>query len=203
MKLRFSPTSPYVRKVLVAAIETGLAGEIDRVPTNPWDAETDLGESNPLGKVPTLVLDDGRALYDSPVIAEYLDTLHTGPKLFPPAGPQRFEVLRRLALADGVTDAGVLLLIETKRRPEELRWDWWIERQHAAIKRGLDQLEREAGAFAGTDIDIAQIAAACGIGWLEFRGLAPEWRTARPTLAGWYDEIMKRPSLQQTAPKEA
>lgn len=202
MKLRQSTTSPYVRKVNITILETGQDAEVERVPTNPWHAETDLGGSNPIGKVPTLLLDDGRVLYDSPVICEYLDSLHDGPRLFPEGGPGRFDALRRMALGDGTLDAGVLLLIESKRRPEELRWDYWLDRQRAVVERGLDQLDREAADF-GDDFDIGHVTAVAAIGWLEFRGLTPAWRKGRDALARWYDQAMQRPSCQQTVPRES
>ena len=98
MKLRYSPTSPYVRKVSITAIETGLADKIERVTTDPWSAETDLGNSNPIGKVPCLITDDGMAIYDSPVICEYLDSLNTGEKLIPASGEARFKALTLAAI---------------------------------------------------------------------------------------------------------
>ena len=115
MKLRYSPTSPYVRKVTVTAQETGVQPRIERVPTVTTDPASGLAKDNPLGKVPTLILDDGERLYDSPVICEYLDGLHGGAKIVPPAGPERWVALRRQALADGILDAAVLRLMETRR----------------------------------------------------------------------------------------
>src|SRR3990167_1033017 len=111
MKLRYSPTSPYVRKVSVTLIETGLDKNIERVATSVWDPKTDIGKDNPLGKIPTLITDDGAVLYDSPVICEYLDGLHKGPKLFPASGEARWRALRLQALGDGMTDAGILRLL--------------------------------------------------------------------------------------------
>ncbi len=102
MKLRYSPTSPYVRKVSVTALELGLTERIARVPTDTQDRESGIAEHNPLGKVPALILDDGGVLYDSPVICEYLDSLHDGPPMFPAAGPARWTALRQQALGDGI-----------------------------------------------------------------------------------------------------
>ena len=135
MKLRYSPTSPYVRKVLVCAKERGLDGRIEPVPTNPTDPKTDLAKYNPLVKVPALVLDDGEVLYDSPVICDYLDSLHDSEPLIPAAGPARWAALRQQALADGILDAAILRMIETTRRPEALRWAGWSERQRLKIVR--------------------------------------------------------------------
>jgi glutathione S-transferase len=200
MTLRYSPTSPYVRKVTVLAHEAGLHGQIEHVPTFPWDAKTDLPKDNPIGKVPTLVTAEG-SFYDSPVICEYLDSMHSKAKLFPPAGPARWTALRRQALADGMLDAGISHLLESRRQPGE-QSKGWMERQHGIVRRGFDALEREAASFGGT-VDIGTIAIGCAIGWLEFRNiLGEDWRTGRPALARWYDGFAKRPSMLQTVPKD-
>ena len=120
MLLRFLATSPYVRKVMVLALEAGLGDRIEKVPTSPQADEDSLIEHNPLSKVPTLVCDDGTVLYDSPVVCEYLDTLHDGPRFFPEGGKARWTALRRQALADGILDALVLRRYEGMR-PAELR----------------------------------------------------------------------------------
>ena len=124
MKLYYGTTSPYVRKVVIAAIECGLDGRIERDETFPWEADTQYGGVNPVGKVPALMTDSGQVLYDSPVIVEYLDSLHDGLKLIPPAGEARFETLRVAALADGKMDAVILLYSELVRRPKDLQWDY-------------------------------------------------------------------------------
>ncbi len=201
MKLRFSPTSPYTRKVVVAAIELGLDERIERVPTNPWDPESDLGSANPLGKVPALELDDGMVLYDSPVICEFLDSLHDGHKIIPAPGSARWAALRLQALADGILDAAVLRLVENARRPEELRWPAWDRRQRAAIGRALDVLERERGGMDG-DPTIAEIAIGCALGYLDFRFPDEDWRADRPKMFVWYQDWSRRPSMQATVPKD-
>jgi glutathione S-transferase len=207
MKLRYSTTSPYVRKVSVTAIELGLDGRIARVPTNTMDPKSDHGADNPLGKVPTLITDEGERLYDSPVICEYLDNLAEGPKLFPPAGAERWRALRRQALADGVLDAAILRMLETRRRPEALRWDGWVRLQSGKIAKALDQLEREAGSpddpLAMGPLTIGEIAAGCALGYLDFRFSEDDWRATRPALAAWYEGFAARPSMQQTVPKES
>ena len=116
MKLCYSPTSPYVRKVVVTAMETGLEPGIERIANNVWDPATDIAATNPLGKVPALTTDDGAVLFDSPVICEYLDSLHDGAKLFPAAGPARWRALRQQALCDGILDAGILRMLEGRLR---------------------------------------------------------------------------------------
>ncbi len=115
MKLRYSPTSPYTRKVVVTAAELGLGDRIERIPTNTRDPNSDLPRDNPLGKIPTLITDEGDRLYDSPVVCEYLDSLHDGTRLFPPAGGARWRALRLQALGDGIIDATILCVVEGRR----------------------------------------------------------------------------------------
>lgn len=202
MKLRYSATSPYVRKVVVTLIETGLDGKVERVPTNVWDPATDIAEDNPLGKVPTLITDSGQVLYDSPVICEYLDGLHDGAKLFPPSGQARLGALKLQALGDGMTDAGILRLLES-RRPKELQWDKWADRQAAVVARAMDALDGEADAMAKGPVTIGHIAVGCSLGWLDFRFPDLGWRRTRPALADWFDDFSERASMAASAPKVA
>ena len=201
MKLRYNPASPYVRKVTVTLIETGLEDRVERIPTNPHDPETDIATVNPLGKVPTLITDDGEVLVDSPVICEYLDSLHDGAKLFPAPGAPRWRALRLLALGDGMTDAGVLRRTES-RRPEAFRYDKWVDRQNTVIGRAMDALEGELERLDGP-LTIGHIAVACSIGWLDFRFPDLDWRPGRPGLAEWFEAFSERPSMTATVPKEA
>lgn len=201
MKLRYSPTSPYVRKVTVLALESGLDDRIDRVPTNTADPAGDLPLTNPLGKVPALVTDDGQALYDSPVICEYLDSLNPNAKFFPPSGDARWEALRLQAAGDGMLDAALLAMIETKRRPQDLRWDGWVKQQIEKITRTLDSLEAEAAVLEGP-LTIGSVTVACALGYLDFRFPDLGWREGRPALAKWYETISQRPSFQATVPKD-
>jgi len=200
MKLRYSGTSPFVRKVLVCAIELGLDKKIERQPTNPSDPASGLGKENPLGKVPSLQLDDGSALYDSPVICEYLDSL-AGNKFHPSSGPARWTALRRQALADGIMDAGVLARGEALR-PAGERSPGFIAKQKGKMATALDALEGEADKF-GDGLDIGLIAIASALGYVDFRFAADNWRGTRPKLARWYDRFAQRPSMQATAPKDA
>ena len=200
MKLRYSATSPFVRKVLVLAIELGLDKKIERQPTNPNDAASDLAKQNPLVKVPSLQLDDGSSLYDSPVICEYLDSL-AGNKFHPASGPARWTALRRQALADGVMDAGVLVRGEMLR-PAGEKSEGFIARQKVKMANSLDALEAEADKL-GDRLDIGLIAIAAALGYVDFRFAADNWRAKRPKLARWYDRIAQRPSMQATAPKDA
>ena len=201
MKLYHSPASPFVRKALVAAHELGLADGIEIVPVamTPVKSVPELNEENPLGKIPALVLDDGTALFDSPVICEYLDTLHGGSRLFPADGPGRWTALRRQALADGLLDAAILCRYETFLRPEERRWVDWIDGQRSKFRRALDSLEGEAESFGGT-VDIGTISAGCAADYLDFRSLDEGWREGRPHLAAWLEGFAARPSMQATRP---
>ena len=201
MKLRFSPSSPYVRKVSVTLLECGLQDRVENIPTNVWDPETDIAGDNPLGKVPALILDDGQVLYDSPVICEYLDSLHDGDKLFPASGQDRWQALRLQALGDGMTDAGIVRFLES-RRPEELQYDEWTKRQTAVVFRAMDALEAGMDALEA-GFGIGGISVACSIGWLDFRMPDLNWRGDRPGLADWFEGASERPSMMQTAPKEA
>lgn len=200
MKLRYSTASPFVRKCLMVAHETGLIGRIELVKTNAWAPDTDLHTDNPLCKVPALVTDGGETLFDSPVICEYLDSLHDGRRLFPAGGGERWSQLRLQALADGIMDAGVQVRIERTIRPEPHRWDGWVERQLRAVTRGLDALEQECAAW-GDAFLIGQITTMAAVEWLEFRAIA-DWRSDRPNLVAWHAKASQRISVTQTAPHE-
>jgi len=206
MKLRYSPTSPYVRKVVVTAIEAGLDDRIERVATDVWAPDTDIAEDNPLGKVPALVLDDGLALCDSPLICEYLSAHATAPGLIPAEGADHWQVLAFEALGDGIMDAAVARVIESLKRPAEFRWDGWLTRQADKIGRALDSLERSAIAgklgvpHLGAMTDVGRIAVACALGYLDFRFAKDDWRQSRPALAAWYEGYAARPAMQATEP---
>jgi glutathione S-transferase len=201
MKLYYSTASPFARKARVVARETGLDARIEEVVTtvSPVKANVELGRDNPVMKVPTLALDDGTALFDSPVICEYLDGLHSGRKLFPPAGKARWNALRLQAAGDGILDAGILCRYETVLRPEPLRWADWIAGQTEKWHAGLDFLERSAGDLEG-EPTIGGITAGCVLGWLDFRFGDDDWRSGRPNLARWYERFAARPSMQATIP---
>lgn len=200
MKLRYWPTSPYVRKVVVAALETGLDGRIERISTPPSDPKSGLTEQNPLGKVPTLITDDGTILYDSPVICEYLDSLHDGRKLIPANGPARWTVLRQQALADGILDAAVGRIVET-RRPANEQSPAFIEKQKTVVGRALDAFEKEVASLPA-EPTLGTIALGVALGYLDFRYAAEDWRKGRPNLAKWYEDFSKRPSMTATVPKD-
>lgn len=200
MRLHYSQTSPYVRKVRVLALETDLHDQLEMVAQtpSPLGGEAPLLETNPLGKIPALELDDGTILYDSPVICEYLDGLHGGDKLFP-QGLERWSALRRQALCDGILDAAVLIRYETVLRPEALRWSDWTEGQLGKVQRALAALEKEPGPWRER-LDIGTITAGCALGYLDFRYPDLDWRGDCPGLAEWYAGFVQRPSMQGTMP---
>ncbi|MDA0260668.1 MAG: glutathione S-transferase N-terminal domain-containing protein [Proteobacteria bacterium] len=194
MKLRFAPTSPYVRKCRVAAHELGLTGAIEIAPTNPWEADTTIAAANPLGKIPALETAAGLSLFDSRVICEYLDALVPDPVLFP-SGANRWPVLRLAAIGEGILDAADARIMESRRAPEQFDAAW-DGRKQTAIARALDELERLAPGFTG--IDIGLITAGCALGELDFRFPLEDWRGSRAELARWYETFAQRPSMAAT-----
>ena len=199
MLLRHSPTSPFVRKVMLVLHETGLIEQVEIESVDGWSEPEALTAQNPLSMVPTLCLDDGSYLYDSPVICDYLDRMHDGPPLIPADGPERWNVLREQALADGILDCAVLIFVEAIKRPESLRWDWWLELKQRAITRALDSLEANASALPGR-LDLGVLSLAVALAYLDLRGAVGDWRPGRPELTHWFAEFSSRPSMQSTAP---
>jgi glutathione S-transferase len=205
MKLRYSATSPYVRKVMMVIHERGLSDKVKLEKTDAWSPETDLPSTNPLGKVPALELGDGTALFDSPVIVEYLDALagESGPGngLLPPPGNDRWTALRFQALADGICDAAILRRLEGNR-PEQLRSTDWMERQRAAVARSVDALEADADKLSER-FTIGSVAVLAALGYLDFRFGHEDWRPGHPVLSAWFDAESKRDSFVSTAPPAA
>lgn len=201
MKLFYTPTSPFVRKVLVVAHELGLADRIETelLRPSPTEVNATLSAINPLNKIPALIDDAGDVHFDSPVICEYLESLAIDRRVVPAAGAARWRALRSQALCDGVLDAAVLCFYERLNRPKELWWEPWLDGQRTKALQGLDALEREAATFGSTP-DIGQIAAAVTLGWLEFRNVLGDIRGGRPTLFAWYDRFAQRPSMVATRP---
>jgi len=198
MKLFYSPTSPYVRKVSMVILEKGLSDQVERDTRSPYDLEAELIAANPLGKVPALVLEDGRTLFDSPVICEYLDSLADAPKLMPASGDARWAVLRMIALADGMTDAAYLARMESVRPDGEQSADA-IAAQRAKIMRGIDSLE--GADLPGDDaLDLGTIALGASLGYVDLRHDDLNWRDGHPKLAAWMENAAKRPSFQETIP---
>ena len=200
MKIFFASASPFVRKCLVSAFELGLRDKIELVnaAAHPVNRDRNVVAHNPLGKIPTLITDDGTVLYDSRVICEYLNALADG-HLIPRDGGARWRVLAEQALADGVDDAAVLLRYETFLRPESVRWNEWIAGQQEKVTSGLDALESRAAGF-GDRVDLGTIAFGCMLGYLDFRFASLGWRDARPNTAAWYERFAARDSMVATRP---
>jgi glutathione S-transferase len=199
MKLYYSPTSPYVRKVNVFAIEAGLDEKLEKIPTDPWIEDAKLLADNPLSKVPTLIMDDGNVLYDSPVICEYLDSLNSGTKLIPATGMERWDALRLQALGDGILDAAVLRFLEQKRPTSQQSHDW-DNMQRNTIERALTYLNEKINEWE-MDVSIGQITVGCALGYLDLRFVEDDWRQNCPDLKNWCVEFSKRLSMQSTLPK--
>ncbi len=201
MKLLVSLLSPYGRKVRVVLAEKRIDCDLELVDVTP--AETPLNGYNPLGKIPTLLLDDGVPLYDSRVIVEFLDSVSPISRLIPEDNRERVAVRRCEALADGVLDAGVLLRVESLR-PENERSAAWMERQRGKVERGLAQMARDLGERNWCHSDrytLADIALGCCLGWLAFRHPALDWRGKYANLARHYDKLSERAAFAETAPK--
>jgi glutathione S-transferase len=200
MKLFYTRPSPYARKARAAAIELGLKDRIEFVEvttlTHPTNYIPELQRENPLQKVPVLVTDDGQRLFDSAVIAEYLDALADG-TLFP-KDERRWSALKLHALAQGIMDAGVSVRLESLRT-ESKRWDEWIEAQLRKVRNGLDAVEAEPELLADP-LHIGHLALACAVEWLAFRDVYTESEAGRPRLAAWLGTMRNRPSLAATRP---
>ena len=196
MKITASGASPYVRKVMACAIARGIDQQLEK-----WKiATTDpvLSNSNPLGKVPTLINDEGVALFDSPVICEFLDSIGCAPGLFPAAGPARWAALRLQAIGDGILDAS-----QPRRREIALPQDegrvGYIDLQRGKVARAVDVLEKEAESL-GALKTVGDIAVACALGYLDFRFANEPWRPGHPKLEAWYASVVTLPPMANTAP---
>jgi len=199
MKLHWSPRSPFVRKVMIVAHECGLADRLQCVRTvaEMTKPHAELMRDNPLSKIPTLVLDDGTALYDSPVICEYLDGLGGEPKLFPQQGRARIVALRRQALGDGFLDLLVLKRNERLRtQPSEAH----LASAAARTAAVLDHLNGEASTLATDPLGIGHIAIGCALSYLDFRFADENWRRDHERLANWHSFFTARPSARATLP---
>ena len=203
MKLIGSTSSPYVRKVRIVMAEKKLDYEF--VTEDVWAADSTINQSNPLGKVPCLVMEGGEALFDSRVIVEYLDTLSPVGKLIPAVGRERAEVKTWEALGDGVMDAAILARLETNwpGRAKAQRSQAWVDRQlskvHASVK-AMSQGLGEKPFCAGIYLSLADIAVGCALGYLDFRFADIDWRADYPNLAKLHDKLTQRPSFIDTRP---
>ncbi|MFW3897969.1 glutathione S-transferase [Pseudomonas bharatica] len=202
MTLFHSPLSPFVRKVMVVLHETG---QVDRVTVQsvnitPVSPDADLNQGNPSGKIPALRLEDGSVLHDSRVIIDFLDQQHVGNPLIPREGSARWRRLTLASQADALMDAAVLTRYETFLRPEEKRWDQWVEAQTDKIRRGLADLEENHYAEIASAFDVASIGVACALGYIDLRMPDFGWREQQPKLAAWYAEVSQRASMKATVP---
>jgi glutathione S-transferase len=200
MKLIASLTSPYVRKIRIALLEKGLTFELVNEP--PWEPGNKVCDYNPLGKVPALQADDGEIFFNSPVIADYLESLPAAVRLIPVEALEAVRVKQLEALADGVTDAGVVWLLETRRAADK-QDATVIDRQRGKIERGLDALEHKLQGrdwLYGTHLSLADIAAGCCVLWLDFRLPQYDWRSSRPNLTAYAKRLAERAAFVQTVP---
>jgi glutathione S-transferase len=198
MQLYFSPTSPFVRKCLATAHELNIGDQLQFLPANSGPVKRDqtIIVNNPLGKVPTLITDDGVALYDSRVICEYLNSMGNG-QLFPAQGPARWACLTLQSLADGMMDAALLARYETALRPEGLRWEDWRLGQLDKIETSLRHIEKNAASLSQTP-DIGLLTLGCALWYLDLRFPDLIWRSHFPAVAAWAETFMKRPSMSKS-----
>lgn len=200
MKLLASFTSPYARKVRIALAEKKI--EYDLVEASPWDAGDAVAQFNPLGKIPTLVLEDGTTLFDSRVIVEYLDAVSPVSRLIPEPSRQRIAVKRWEALADGICEAAMLITLERKR-PARQQSKQWMAHQDRKIARAVDALARELEERPwcnGESYSLADIATGCALAYLDLRHTALIWRDLHPNLGRLAEKLEARPSFADTAP---
>lgn len=201
MKLVIARPSPFARKARVALIEKGIDCEL--VVENPWLPDSAVPGVNPLGKVPALILDDGRVVHDSKVIIEYLETLGRPPRLIPEAPALRLAHKQVEAVADGVCDAAVLIVME-RSRPAVMQSGGWIERQRRKVMTGTAELARLLGGeewFTEAGFGLAEIATGCALGYLDLRFSEFDWRRAAPNLERLAVRLWARPSFAGTQPE--
>jgi glutathione S-transferase len=195
--LRVTPLSPFGRKVRMAISRLGLWDRIEAVKADPMDAADPLRRDNPLGKIPTLVTDDGKPVFDSAVILEYLDHVAGGGRLIPAAWPERIETLTLQAMCDGVMDACILIVYEARHRPAALHHEPWLDYQRGKVVRGLASFAKQPPDAAR--FDVGTITGACMLGYLDFRKQV-DWRPEFPVLVGWLDQFRARhPEFDATA----
>lgn len=201
MQLYTSPTTPFGRKVMVQIHESGLSDRVEMITASgsPLDPGNLPLDRNPLGKIPALIPDEGAAIYDSRVISRYLDQL-SGAGLYP-EGRGLWPVLTLEATADGILEAALLMVYENRLRPEELRFEAWVEGQWKKISRALDAIETGHMDLLSGPLTMAHIAVGAALGYLDFRHVARDWRQDRPALSAWEKAFATRASMQATQPK--
>jgi glutathione S-transferase len=204
MKLIGSLTSPYVRKVRIVFLEKKV--DVDLEIENVWAADSKIAVANPLGKVPCLISDDGEAIYDSRVIAEYADALSPVSKLIPADNRERAAVKTWEALADGVLDASILTRLELTWRPADQQSSAWVDRQLGKVQHSLRQMSEKLGGNAwchGNQMTLADVTVGCAIGYLLFRFPDIKWQVQYPNLDRLYQKLLQRPSFIETEPPAA
>lgn len=203
LRLFHSPASPYVRKVMVTAIERSVEDRIELLPSaaGPVKRDQTIVRHNPSGKVPSALLENDQPLFDSRVICAYVDSLASSGASVYPQDQRRFKVLMLEALADSILDACLLCRYERVMRPAELQWDDWYNGQMEKIDSGLDDLESRWFDDIAVEFHAGSIAAACTLGYLDFRFGDKDWRLSHPKLAAWFAEVSGRPSMEKTFPK--
>jgi glutathione S-transferase len=199
LKLHWSSRSPYVRKVMICAYELGLADRIERIHSvvSMSNPNLDVMRDNALGKIPTLILDDGRIFYDSIVICEYLDSLHTGTPLFPPHGEARWTALRRHALGNGMLDT-LLLWRSELVKPAVRQTPEWLTTFALKIRNALDVIEADADALLRDPFDIGHVGIGAALAYLDFRFADLGWRNGHPRSGAWMEKFSQRESVQKS-----
>jgi glutathione S-transferase len=204
MKLTFSPSSPFARKVRIAAIELGLIDKIEFVPTTvaPGTPNEEYSKIYPMKKLPALILDNGEVIVDSYVIVEYLDELAGGGKLIPASGAVRWKVKSDHSMLQGMLDSMLLCRYEAMVRPEGLRWKAWSDDHWNRAWKGMARFEQQPEVLS-RPLDISQIALACVLGYADFRFADCGWRKAYPKLDAFHQKMLERPSVKISLPPAA
>jgi len=201
MTLLGAPASPFVRKVRVLLMETGQNDiAMQEVATTPVATAPEVAAANPVGKIPALIRDDGPTLYDSRVICRYLDT-RAGGRLYPEA--RLWETLTLEATAEGIMEAAVLMVYEARVRPEEMRYQPWLDAQWAKVTRALDALDTRWMSHLYGPLDMGQVAVGCALGYLDFRHPDKDWRSGREALTAWAARFAERDAMRATMPPVA
>jgi glutathione S-transferase len=198
MKLYCSLTSPYARKVRIVIDELGLADQVEEIITDPFSPPPELLTANPLSRIPTLISDRGEPLPDSRLIIDYLQA-RCRPLAPLPRGSQRWAALRRLQLAEGITDAAVATVLE-KRRPEGIIYTAFLDRQAQRIRRAIEALNAEAASLSLRTVGLVEITTGVALGYLDFRLPYLEWHRGHEALVQWYESFQHRPSMKKTQP---
>ena len=201
MKLVYSPPSPFVRKVTTLIHHADLSDRIElvNVKTTALSVAEEARAANPLGKIPVMILEDGKAIFDSRVITQYLDEF-AGSNLYP--RERIYDILTLEALADGIMESAVSITYESKLRPDNEQSPSWMEAQWSKVLHAVKALDEGEFKAMDGDMNMGQIAVACALGYLDFRHNARQWRSGHSNLASWNDEMMKLPALIKTIPTD-